>query len=157
LAERYAATSGMTLLPDPTRIDLYGVPTLLMHGDTLCTDDQAYQRFRRRVRRPWLLGLLRCLPLSLRHRMAQQARAHSQNANAGKAPEIMDVNRDEVRRVFQTHAVARLIHGHTHRPAEHIQTIDDRVCTRWVVPDWYQRCGHVMCDAIGCTLHVGNL
>ena len=157
LAERYAALSGMTLLSDPTRIDLYGEPTLLMHGDTLCTDDTAYQTFRSRVRRPFILALLRRLPLSLRHRMARQARAGSETAKSGKAAEIMDVNSDEVMRVMRAHQTRRLIHGHTHRPAQHKHTIDGRDSERWVVPDWYSRCGYVMCDSTGCALAVNDL
>jgi len=154
LAQRYAAASGMTLLADPTSVELYGVSTLLMHGDTLCTDDTAYQRFRNRVRRPWVLGLLRRLPLSLRHRMARQARAGSESAKADKPAEIMDINTAEVHRVLRAHGAQRLIHGHTHRPACHPHEIDERVCERWVVPDWYARWGYVVCDAAGCALTV---
>jgi len=157
LAERYAARSGMTLIADPARIDLYGVPTLLMHGDTLCTDDTAYQDFRRRVRHPLTRALLRRLPRALRQRMARQARAGSEAAKAHKAAEIMDVNADEVVRVLREYQVCRLIHGHTHRPAQHKLTVDDRACERWVVPDWYTRWGYVACDAAGCTLQVDAL
>lgn len=157
LAERYAARSGMTLIADPARIDLYGVPTLLMHGDTLCTDDTAYQDFRRRVRHPLTRALLRRLPRALRQRMARQARAGSEAAKAHKAAEIMDVNADEVVRVLREYQVCRLIHGHTHRPAQHALTVDDRACVRWVVPDWYTRWGYVACDAAGCTLQVDAL
>ena len=157
LAERYAALSGMRLLNDPTQIDLYGEPTLLMHGDTLCTDDTAYQAFRSRIRRPFILALLRHLPLSLRHRMARQARAGSESAKAGKMDEIMDVNSDEVVRVMHAHQSRRLIHGHTHRPGQHMHTVDGRDCERWVVPDWYRRWGYVMCDGTGCALTVDTL
>lgn len=157
LAARYAAQSGMTLLADPARIDLYGVPTLLMHGDTLCTDDTAYQTFRRRVRHPLTRALLRRLPLALRHRLARQARAGSEAAKAGKPAEIMDVNAEEVVRVLRERQVSRLIHGHTHRPARHVHAVDGRDCERWVVPDWYARWGYVACDAAGCTLRVEDL
>ena len=157
LAERYATLSGMTLIGDPTKINLYGEPTLLMHGDTLCTDDSAYLRFRNKVRRPWVLALLRCLPLSLRHRMARQARAGSVSAKAGKPAGIMDVNNDEVARVLQAQQVSRLIHGHTHRPAQHKHVVDGHPCERWVVPDWYTRCGYVVCDSAGCALTVNDL
>ncbi|HSJ82126.1 MAG TPA: UDP-2,3-diacylglucosamine diphosphatase [Thiobacillus sp.] len=157
LAARYAAQSGMTLLADPARIDLYGVPTLLMHGDTLCTDDTAYQTFRRRVRHPLTRALLRRLPLALRHRLARQARAGSEAAKAGKPAEIMDVNTEEVVRVLRERQVSRLIHGHTHRPARHVHAVDGRDCERWVVPDWYARWGYVACDAAGCTLRVEDL
>jgi len=154
LAARYAARSGMTLLADPTRIDLYGVPTLLMHGDTLCTDDTAYQTFRNRVRHPLTLALLRHLPHTLRRHLARQARAGSESAKAGKRAEIMDVNEDEVVRVLRGQQACCLIHGHTHRPAQHVHAVDGRDCARWVVPDWYGRWGYVMCDASGCVLKV---
>ncbi|HEX7972490.1 MAG TPA: UDP-2,3-diacylglucosamine diphosphatase, partial [Thiobacillus sp.] len=157
LAQRYAAQSGMTLLVDPTRIDLYGVPTLLMHGDTLCTDDAAYQTFRRRVRHPLTRALLRFLPLALRHRLARRARAGSESAKAGKPAEIMDVNADEVVRVLREQRASRLIHGHTHRPAQHVHAVDGRDCWRWVVPDWYARWGYVVCDAAGCALKMEDL
>ena len=157
LAARYAARSGMTLLADPTRVDLYGTPTLLMHGDTLCTDDLAYQTFRRRVRRPWMLALLRRLPHALRRTLAQQARAGSESAKAAKPAEIMDVNAGEVMRVLREQQVCRLIHGHTHRPAQHVHAVDGHDCTRWVVPDWYARWGYVVCDAQGCALVVEDL
>ncbi|MDP1863985.1 MAG: UDP-2,3-diacylglucosamine diphosphatase [Thiobacillus sp.] len=157
LAERYATLSGMTLIDDSTKIDLYGESTLLMHGDTLCTDDAAYLRFRNKIRRPWVLAWLRRLPLSLRHRMARQARAGSESAKAGKPAAIMDVNSHEVVRVLQAQQVSRLIHGHTHRPAQHQHVVDGRPCERWVVPDWYARCGYVVCDSAGCALNVEDL
>ena len=157
LAERYAALSGMTLLADPIRVDLYGTPTLLMHGDTLCIDDTAYQSFRRRARHPLTLALLRRLPYSLRQRLARQARAGSESAKAGKAAAIMDVNVEEVVRVLRGHQVGRLIHGHTHRPAKHVHEVDGRDCERWVLPDWYARWGYVVCDAAGCALRGEDL
>jgi UDP-2,3-diacylglucosamine hydrolase len=157
LAARYAAKSGMTLLADPARIDLYGVPTLLMHGDTLCSDDTAYQAFRRRVRHPLTLALLRKLPFFLRRRLARQARAGSESAKAAKPAAIMDVNEAEVVRVLREHRVSRLIHGHTHRPAQHVHAVDGQNRERWVVPDWYSRWGYVACDGGGCALRLENL
>jgi UDP-2,3-diacylglucosamine hydrolase len=157
LAARYAALSGMTLLSDPTRIDLYGEPTLLMHGDTLCTDDTAYQAFRSRVRHPLTLALLRHLPLTLRRRMARQARAGSESAKASKPAGIMDVNSDEVVRVLREKMACRLIHGHTHRPAQHVHSVDGHDCERWVLPDWYGRWGYVVCEASGCVLRMEDL
>jgi UDP-2,3-diacylglucosamine hydrolase len=157
LAERYAARAGMQLIADPLVIDLYGTPTLLMHGDTLCVDDLAYQRFRRRVRRPLAVGLLRALPYVLRNWLAGRARAGSESAKSGKTAEIMDANAAEVERVLRAHGVCRIIHGHTHRPARHVHPVDGRTCERWVVPDWYARWGYVVCDAQGCMLEVAPL
>jgi UDP-2,3-diacylglucosamine hydrolase len=157
LAERYSALSGMTLLSDPTRVDLYGVPTLLMHGDTLCTDDAAYQAFRRRARHPLTRTLLRHLPLAIRRHLARQARAGSESAKAVKPAAIMDVNDDEVVRVLGEQQAVRLIHGHTHRPAQHVHAVEGHACERWVVPDWYTHWGYVVCNASGCALRVEDL
>jgi len=157
LGKGFAHATGCTLLADPTLIELNGEPTLLMHGDTLCTDDLAYQALRRRVRRPLMLSLLRQLPFAWRRRLARQARAGSEAAKAGKAADIMDVNADAVVSVLRGQQVRRLIHGHTHRPAQHVHTVDGRDCERWVLPDWYARWGYVVCDAAGCALRVEDL
>jgi UDP-2,3-diacylglucosamine hydrolase len=157
LAARYAAASGMTLLADPTVVDLYASPTLLMHGDSLCTDDHDYQAFRQRVRRPWVLRVLRRLPFAWRVRMARRARSGSESAKAGKSAEIMDVNARAVTAAMRAAGVTRLIHGHTHRPAEHALTLDGQPATRWVLPDWYSRWGYVVCDARGCALKLDSL
>ena len=157
LAQVYARQAGMNLITDASVVDLYGTPTLLMHGDTLCSDDIQYQRFRQRVRRPWVLALLRLLPFALRKRLAQQARAGSESAKSGKTAAIMDVNPEEVVRTLADHGVCRLIHGHTHRPAHHAHPVRGRDCERWVLPDWYARWGYVMCDVGGCRLDIEDL
>jgi UDP-2,3-diacylglucosamine hydrolase len=157
LAARYATQSGMTLLADPQVVDLYATPTLLMHGDTLCTDDHRYQAFRQRVRRPWVLAALRLLPFGVRQRLARQARAGSESAKADKSADIMDVNAQAVTQTMRAHRVLRLIHGHTHRPQQHPLMLDGQPATRWVTPDWYARWGYVVCDAQGCTLMVSPL
>ena len=152
LASRYAEQAGMTLIADPTRIDLYGTPTLLMHGDTLCTDDTAYLAFRKQVRAPdWQRNFL-TQPLAARKTMARQMRMQSEVAKQGKADEIMDVNAFEVAHVLRAHKHPRLIHGHTHRPAHHTHQVDGHDCERWVLPDWYARWGYVACDEAGCEL-----
>ncbi|MDP2030697.1 MAG: UDP-2,3-diacylglucosamine diphosphatase [Thiobacillus sp.] len=157
LAKHYAAQSGMVLITDPARVNLYGTPTLLMHGDTLCTDDVAYQTFRRRIRHPMMMALLRHLPFALRRSMAHQARAGSESAKASKPGAIMDVNADAVAHALHEQQARRLIHGHTHRPARHIHVVNGHDCERWVVPDWYTHWGYVVCDAQGCTLKVEDL
>ena len=156
LAKQYAARSGMALIADPTQVDLYGTPTLLMHGDTLCIDDAAYQTFRRRIRHPLMLRLLRHLPLALRRNLARQARAGSETAKSRKPAAIMDVNPDAVSQSLRSQHARRLIHGHTHRPAQHTHAIDGHDCERWVVPDWYTRWGYVVCDTQGCALKIEN-
>lgn len=152
LAQRYAEECGMTLLEDPAVIDLYGTRTLLMHGDTLCTDDRSYQRFRRLVRQPLMRCALRSLPLGWRHAMARSARAGSERAKGGKSYEIMDVNTQAVADAFRLSGALRMIHGHTHRPARHTVPVDGKSAERWVLPDWYVEGGYLACTPQGCEL-----
>ncbi len=135
---RFAARSGLTLLSDPARIELDGVPTLLMHGDTLCTDDTNYQKFRGLVRDPAWQQTFLSQPLPARRAFAAQARAQSREHTGATRAEIMDVTDTAVRAALQTHDVVRLIHGHTHRPARHRVELGDRVAERIVLGDWYE-------------------
>ena len=153
LAERFARLCGMQLLSDPVLVDLFGTPTLLTHGDTLCTADVDYQRYRRVMRHPWMLKLLHALPLSLRQTMAQRARANSERAKTHKSATIMDVDPEAVIALFKQYRVRRMIHGHTHRPARHKVNIQDALYERWVLPDWYgEGGGYIVCDAEACRL-----
>lgn len=148
----FAAHSGCTLLTDPTLIDLYGTPTLLMHGDTLCTDDTDYQKFRSLVRDPhWQRDFL-AKPLEVRRQMALAARTESAAHIAGTAYEIMDANHDAVMAALRKHQVTQLIHGHTHRPAFHDYELDGAPARRIVLGDWYEQGSVLRCDASGCAL-----
>ncbi len=152
LGEGFAAHTGARLLPDPSVIDLYGRPSLLMHGDTLCTDDLDYQAFRSQVRnRDWQAAFL-ARPLAERRAIAASLRETSKTETAGKAAEIMDVNADAVARALAEHGVDRLIHGHTHRPATHRLETAGRAAERIVLGDWYQTGNALVCTAEGCRL-----
>ena len=153
LARAYAERAALTLLPDPSAVDLYGTPTLLMHGDSLCTGDRAYQRFRAVARRPWVQRAFRALPLALRRTVARRLRAASRQAAEHKPTAIMDVTPAAAAQALRAAACTRLIHGHTHRPARHALTVDGRDCERWVLPDWDARGGWLSCGPAGCELH----
>ncbi len=154
IGDAFATRCDVTLLADPTVVDLHGTPTLLMHGDTLCTDDHDYQALRRMVRDPdWQRDFL-SKPLSEREAMARHVRETSKAAMAEKSMEIMDVNSDAVARAFREHGVSRMIHGHVHRPAVHQVSVDGRTCERVVMGDWYESMSYVTCDDGGCILHV---
>jgi UDP-2,3-diacylglucosamine hydrolase len=146
-----AAAAGLTLLDDPTLVDLYGTPTLLAHGDAWCTDDAAYQAFRAQVRGPhWRTAFL-AKPRDERRAIAASLRERSEQAKAGKAMTFMDVNADAVTAAFREHGVSRIIHGHTHRPGHHRLDLDGQPCERWVLPDWYDSVGgYLVCDGVGC-------
>jgi UDP-2,3-diacylglucosamine hydrolase len=143
VAQRFASETGVQLIEDPTPIELYGARTLLMHGDTLCTGDTAYQAFRAKVRDPdWQRAALE-RPIAERLAMAQGLRAESEGAKQGKAMEIMDVAPEAVARAFAQSDCELLIHGHTHRPGRHVYRIGGRERVRWVLPDWYEKGGYL--------------
>ena len=155
LGRRAARRAGMTLLDDPTLIDLFGTPTLLMHGDTLCTDDVAYQRFRAQVRRPWRIRAFLLLPLALRRRVGLALRGRSEQDKQAKSAAIMDVSPGAVDEALRTHGYPRLIHGHTHRPARHLHELEGQRCERIVLGDWYRGGSYLRVDAGGATeVHV---
>ena len=137
LREDYAASAGLTLLSEEYVLDLYGEQVLLMHGDSLCTDDIGYQQFRSLVRNPaWQQDFLDKTPQE-RLQIALQARDASAEHKGNVGTDIMDVNLNEVIAAFERHGVRRLIHGHTHRPATHSLNINSQAAQRIVLGDWY--------------------
>jgi UDP-2,3-diacylglucosamine hydrolase len=150
LGEAYAGEAGLRLLPESLVVNLYGQPTLLLHGDTLCTDDVDYQAFRRQSRDPeWQQNIL-ALPVEQRLRLAGEARDASRAHMGSAAMEIMDVNELAVREAFRTHGVHRMIHGHTHRPAVHRHDLGGgREGERIVLADWYDRGSYLEVTAEG--------
>jgi len=139
LGTDYAARAGIELLADPAIVELDGERTLLMHGDTLCTDDIEYQKFRNLVRNPAWQAQFLAKPLAERRAFAAQAREESRKQTAMKAAEIMDVNQAAVESTMHEYGVHRLIHGHTHRPAAHRFELDGRTAERIVLGDWYEQ------------------
>ncbi len=136
VGRRFAQAAGLELLRDPLRIELCGVSTLLSHGDLWCTDDHAYQRWRRFSRNPLAQRVFGLLPEARRHRIAGAARQQSEVDKSHKPEAIMDVNEAAVRAAFRKYGAQRIIHGHTHRPAEHHYDIDGSTRERIVLADW---------------------
>jgi len=152
LGEKFTAMSGTTLLDDPTCIDLYGKPTLLLHGDTLCTDDVEYQKFRAMVRNPaWQQQMLALSPQE-RLALAKEYREMSQAETGDKAEDIMDVNQHTLEQVMQDKGIYHMIHGHTHRPAIHNFNVDTQAAQRIVLGDWHEQGSVLVCDEKGCEL-----
>lgn len=138
IGEDFCNRAGATLLDDPAVVDLYGTPTLLMHGDSLCTADVEYQKFRANMRNPQWQQMILARPLEDRQQMARQLREISMAKNQGKAETIMDVTPEEVVKEMEAHGVQRLIHGHTHRPAIHELQANGEDARRIVLGDWHQ-------------------
>ncbi|MEP7185587.1 MAG: UDP-2,3-diacylglucosamine diphosphatase [Rhodanobacter sp.] len=152
LGEAFAGRAGMTLLDDGTVHEIEGQPTLLMHGDVLCTDDVAYQAVRQQVRSPQWQAHVLSMPLDARRALADQAREDSRAHTGSTMESIMDVNADAVADVMRKVDVTRLIHGHTHRPAVHSLTVDGKVAQRIVLGDWYEHGSVLRVDREGVEL-----
>lgn len=149
LGTEFAQRTGCTLLDDPTVIDLYGRPTLLMHGDLLCSDDLPYQQMRRQIRDPRWIAAFLAKPAQERITFARQLRDTSREEIGRKAGYVMDVNGETVMTCLHQHRVGRLIHGHTHRPGVHALAGGGE---RLVLGAW-EECGSVLhCDEAGCRL-----
>ncbi|MCV6622800.1 MAG: UDP-2,3-diacylglucosamine diphosphatase [Cellvibrionaceae bacterium] len=141
--ERFCQNSGASLLSDPTLIEVAGKSCLLMHGDSLCTDDAEYMAFRQQARNPAWQEQLLSQPLEVRRQLAQQLRQQSKSMSAMKAEDIMDVNSDAVAQVLAEHNADILIHGHTHRPARHSL---DNGKERIVLGDWHDNAWCISAD-----------
>jgi UDP-2,3-diacylglucosamine hydrolase len=152
IGERFCAATGARLLEDPSLVEIGGVKTLLMHGDTLCTDDHEYQAWRRKARDPAFQAQFLAKTLPERRQAIMGMREKSKQVVQEKTAEIMDVSDDAVRQALRRHGVRRLIHGHTHRPGRHALEVDGEPCERWVLPDWYGRGGYVEVGSGGLRL-----
>lgn len=136
VGDGFAQATGATLLTDPSVVDLGGRQVMLMHGDSLCTRDEAYMKFRAMARDPQWQAQILAMPVEQRLELARNLRSQSGDANSNKAEDIMDVTPDEVVRAMREQGVHTLIHGHTHRPAVHDLQIDGESAQRIVLGDW---------------------
>lgn len=158
LGQRFANASHLIILAEPQLITLYRVPTVILHGDSLCTEDRAYQRLRYWLHQPWLQRLFLSLPLRWRQTVAQQLRKRSHSVNQQKTQQIMDVNPQAVVALLEQTGAERLIHGHTHRAGRHIITLEqrdqhpERQVERIVLGAWEQRASVLQIDASGAQL-----
>ncbi|MFT5788616.1 MAG: UDP-2,3-diacylglucosamine hydrolase [Shewanella sp.] len=141
IGSTFAKRSGMTLLPEVVVLNLYGINSVILHGDSLCTLDKPYQRFRKFRNMAWTKWLYAHLPKSKRLGIAAKIRSRSQSSNQQKSYSIMDVEPDAVLELLDATQTQQMIHGHTHRPAIHPLTNGKR---RIVVGDWYEQ-GSMLC------------
>ena len=137
LGEQFASDIGGTLLPDQTVLDVAGHPTLLLHGDTLCTDDVDYQQFRALVHSPEWQAEMMAKSLDERRELARQLRSMSIDAASNKPEDIMDVNQSAVSTAMRDADVSVMVHGHTHRPNRHQCDTGERI----VLGDWTAKAG----------------
>lgn len=152
IGQTFAKRTSIHLLEDPTELSLYSFRILLSHGDSLCTDDVEYQKFRQQVRNPEWMNQFLAQPLIQRKQFIESIRQKSEYEKSNKAYEIMDVNEQSVISLLKAHTYPDfLIHGHTHRPMLHNHHIDGHLCKRWVLGDWYEQGSCLRVDATGCT------
>ena len=148
----FAAETGVTILPDPYPLELYGKSVLLSHGDAMCTDDVEYQKVREMTRNPEWQAMMLGKPLEERLAIAKHARAQSEQRNKTLSESIMDVNPDAVKKTISEYGVEILLHGHTHRPDIHGIEVDDVLAKRVVLGDWYEQGSVVRWDEDGLEL-----
>lgn len=148
----FVEQSGCTLLEDEHVIDLYGKQVLIMHGDTLCTDDTEYQQLRVMMRNPAWQQQFLAQPYEVRLQQVLGLRKQSAEATAEKAEEITDVNQAAVTETMKRHSADTLIHGHTHRPGRHTVDLGDHQGERIVLGDWYEQGSVLECTPDSCTL-----
>lgn len=152
ISDIFCNIAHITLLQDPTLIEVHGQRLLLSHGDDLCTDDETYQQFRQQVRKPaWQKDFLN-QPLPVRKNQIEAIRTRSEQDKSQKSATMMDVNQHAVMHLLRQYDYPNyLIHGHTHRPNQHLIELDGHNITRWVLADWYEHGSYVAYDAIGFT------
>lgn len=146
IGDRFCSQAGMQRVEEPQFLSLDGDRILLLHGDTLCTDDESYQKFRRKARDPRWQRRMLAKPAWVRKLIARLARWRSRRHTGSTQASIMDVNADAVASAFREHDVRRMIHGHTHRMAIHDLSIDQRHCQRIVLGDWHETGSAVRID-----------
>lgn len=156
IGKRFAQMTGLTLLDETHVVELYGIPTLLMHGDTLCTLDTGYLKFRKVIRNPLLLAVLTRLPLRWRRAIAHKLRSGSKSQQPLTDEQLarMDATEEGVAQAVHKHPVPRIIHGHTHQPAVHQHDLGELgQVERIVLGDWYEQGSILEVSATGFELH----
>jgi len=153
LGQGFMDATACQLIDDPTMVTIEGIPTLLMHGDTLCTLDLDYQAFRQQVRHPLWQQQFLAQSLEQRHILAQQARQHSKIHTATYDEAKMDVTQKSVDALLKKHEIYHLIHGHTHKPAIHHFTVQGRSAQRYVLGDWHENSAVIL----SCTIDTWTL
>lgn len=149
VGREFSNETGVKILEDPFRVDMYGRKVLLSHGDLLCTDDIQYQKVRKMTRDPEWQAKMRAKPLKERLRIAAEARRQSLEQTINMSLDIMDVNAQAVEKMIREHNVDVLLHGHTHRPAVHTVDLGNRKAQRIVLGDWYRQGSVVRWDSRG--------
>lgn len=145
IGDKFLSSCQITLLKDPTLIALGDTMTLIMHGDTLCTDDIDYQRWRAQVRSiEWINNFIE-KPLTERMKICEELRSQSESKKKNKSDSIMDVNDAAVEEILRKNNYPKyLIHGHTHRPNIHDYLLENKFSQRWVLGDWHMSGNYIL-------------
>jgi len=152
IGNRFSKQTGVQLLGDETVIDLYGRKAVVLHGDTLCTQDVKYLEYRAKVHQPWLQWVFNRIPMLIKKKIVSRVQSDIRSDKQTKSLDIMDVTQDEVEHVMLSHKVDLMIHGHTHRPNVHSFQILEKDYTRVVLGDWYTQGSVLVYDKSGFEL-----
>lgn len=149
IGDKFFAATGCQLLPEEKVIDLFGIPTLIMHGDTLCTEDKKYLLFRKIIQNPLFKKIIAWVPLEKRKALANQCRKASDKHTRSTPEYIMDVTQEAVAQIMKKYGVTKLIHGHTHRPAVHEFSLEGVPASRTVLGAWHKEGSVLVCSREG--------
>lgn len=156
LGKHFAQVSAMKLLPEIFVINNHQENIVILHGDLLCIDDQAYQKFRKKMHNRWLQRLFLLLPRYFRQKIANKMRNKSSQYNQYKAESIMDVNQNAVEEMMTKYQASIMIHGHTHKPATHYFDIAGKPSQRIVLGAWHDGINYIKQDESGKITLVQN-
>ena len=139
VGKKFAKQTGVKLLDEVSTIDIYGRKAVVLHGDTLCTEDVKYLAFREKVHQPWLQWVFNRIPFFIKKKIVSKVQSDIKDDKQTKSLDIMDVTQQEVEDVMERNSVDLMIHGHTHRPQKHNFQINKLQCSRIVLGDWYKQ------------------
>ena len=140
LSNSFEEETGCKLIKEPYSLNHNEKNYLLIHGDSLCTDDVDYQKLKKVLRNPIIQFIFLHLPKNLRLKLTGQLRKKSIEAQSYKSEKIMDVNQSAVDELMTNYSDTDLIHGHTHRQNTHKM---ERY-TRYVLGDWKNNQGNAI-------------
>lgn len=135
VSDKFAIIAGVTLLKEPTILEINGEWTLLAHGDKYCTNDQAHQWFRYLTRNSFFAMIFLKIPLGLRLKIVNKVRKRSA-ANNTKTAENLNIVVKTMIKDLQKRGATIIIHGHIHKPAFTQYVIKNNLYSQYSLSDW---------------------
>lgn len=114
MGERFEKETGCVLISDPYKIDLYGTPTLIAHGDLLCSEDIAHHVLHRIIRFPACIKFFLKFPISIRSLIAKSLQSVTNKFKVIKNKNKMNSKTETIKKLLTYHGARQIIYGHIH-------------------------------------------